>query len=64
LILPPLTRILPILAPIAAVGLVLNMIGAARTHMRRKENQMIMMNGMLLLLALFVAYRRFIISPF
>ncbi len=65
LILPPLTGILPILAPVAAVGLVLTMIGAAMTHMRRDgETQMIMMNGILLLLALFVAYGRFFSNPF
>lgn len=37
LIVPPLVGILPILAPIAAAGLVLLMIGAALTHARRRE---------------------------
>jgi len=64
LILPPLTGILPWLAPAAAVGLVLTMIGAAITHQRRGESQMISMNMMLLLLAAFVAYGRFVLSPF
>ncbi len=64
LILPPLTGILPWLAPLAAVGLVLTMIGAAITHGRRGENQMIGMNVMLLLLAVFVAYGRFVLAPF
>lgn len=64
LILPPLTGILPILAPLAAVGLVLTMIGAAMTHLRRGEMQSIAPNAILLLLALFVVYGRFITVPF
>lgn len=63
LILPAVTGILPILTPLAAVGLVLTMLGAARTHMRRGENQMIMMNAVLLILAAFVAYGRFFSVP-
>ena len=64
LILPPITGILPWLAPLAAVGLILTMIGAARTHQRRVENQMIGTNVVLLLLAAFVAYGRFVLAPF
>lgn len=64
LILPPLTGILPILAPLAAVGLVLTMIGAALTHLRRGETQAVMPNAILLLLAAFVAVGRFFIAPF
>jgi len=65
LILPPLTGILPWLAPLAAVGLVLTMIGAAMAHGRRGgENQMIGINMMLLLLAAFVVYGRFVLAPF
>ncbi|MCA9926570.1 MAG: DoxX family protein [Anaerolineales bacterium] len=64
LILPPITGILPWLAPLAAVGLILTMIGAARTHQRRGENQMIGTNVVLLLLAAFVAYGRFVLAPF
>ena len=64
LILPPLTGILPILAPLAAVGLILTMIGAAMTHLRRGEMQAIAPNAMLLLLAAFVAIGRFFIAPF
>jgi len=37
LILPPLTGILPILSPIAAVCLAVIMAGAVYTHLRRKE---------------------------
>jgi len=61
LILPLATGILTWLTPVAAVGLVLTMIGAAMTHARRgNESQMMMMNVMLLALAAFVAYGRFI----
>ncbi len=61
LILPWATKILPILTPLAAVGLVLTMIGAALTHLRRKET--IIPNVVLLLLAAFVAYGRFVLVP-
>ncbi|MBC7814692.1 MAG: DoxX family protein [Burkholderiales bacterium] len=63
LVLPALTGILPWLTPVAAVGLVLNMIGAAITHLRRKENPMIVANLVLLALSAFVAYGRWFIEP-
>jgi uncharacterized membrane protein YphA (DoxX/SURF4 family) len=59
LILPLLSGILPWLTPLAAVGLVLTMLGAMATHLRRGENQMLLPNLVLLLLAAFVAYGRF-----
>ncbi|MDQ5853545.1 MAG: DoxX family protein [Chloroflexota bacterium] len=59
LILPRLTGILPWLTPLAAIGLVLTMLGAIVTHLRRHENQMIVANVVLLALAAFVAYGRF-----
>jgi uncharacterized membrane protein YphA (DoxX/SURF4 family) len=58
LVLPALTNILPILTPLAAGGLVLDMIGAAATHFRRKEYPMIVGNLVLLALAAFVVYGR------
>ncbi|MFL5733947.1 MAG: DoxX family protein [Chloroflexia bacterium] len=58
LILPRLTGILPWLTPLAAVGLVLTMIGAARTNLRRHENQKIIANVVLGLLAVFVIFGR------
>nr|WP_300149815.1 DoxX family protein [Propionicimonas sp.] len=64
LILPPLVNIAPVLAPLAAVGLVLLMVGAAVTHARRKEPQMIVANLVLLALAAFVAVGRFALAPF
>jgi len=59
LVLPAVLDIAPWLVPIAAVGLVLVMVGAATTHLRRKETQMVALNVVLLALALFVAWGRF-----
>jgi len=59
LILPAVTGLAPILVPLAATGLAVIMIGAAITHARRKEPQMIVVNVVLLLLAVFVAWGRF-----
>ena len=61
LILPMLMGILPILTPLAAVGLALTMVGAFLTHMRRKDPMVPMgvMNMMLFAMAAFVAYGRF-----
>ena len=63
LILPAVTGILPWLTPVAAVGLVLLMIGAIITHLRRGEYSMIVINIVLLALAAFVAYGRFVLEP-
>ena len=61
LILPTLTGIMPILTPLAAVGLALNMIGAFMTHLRRKEIvPMGVMNMMLFAMAVFVAFGRIV----
>lgn len=57
-ILPTLTGISPWLTPLAALGLAIIMILAAAFHLKRKENQAIGMNVIILLLALFVAYGR------
>lgn len=59
LILPAALDIVPVLVPLAAVGLILVMIGAAATHVRRKENQAVVVNVVLLALAAFVAWGRF-----
>lgn len=58
LVLPWLTGILPILTPLAAVGLMLTMIGGATLHIRRKEFKNVGMNAVLFLLALVVAVGR------
>jgi uncharacterized membrane protein YphA (DoxX/SURF4 family) len=59
LILPAALDIAPVLVPLAAVGLVVIMIGAAITHARRKEYPMIAINVVLLALAAVVAWGRF-----
>ncbi|MBN8590239.1 MAG: DoxX family protein [Anaerolineae bacterium] len=63
LILPSLTRILPVLTPLAALGLVVTMVGAILTHLRRKETPMIVVNVVLLVLAAVVVYGRFVAVP-
>jgi uncharacterized membrane protein YphA (DoxX/SURF4 family) len=64
LILPAVTHIVPILVPLAAIGLVLVMVGAAMVHARRKEAMNIGVNAVLLALAVFVAWGRFGPYPF
>jgi uncharacterized membrane protein YphA (DoxX/SURF4 family) len=60
LILPWAFSILPILTPLAAVGLALNMVGAFLTHLRRKDVvPMGIMNMMLFAMVVFVAVFRF-----
>lgn len=46
------------LTPIAAIGLLLTMLNAAATHLRRKENKKVTINIVLLLLALFIILGR------
>ena len=64
LILPPLVGVLPWLAPLAAIGLGVLMLGAAATHLRRNEMAVIAANVVLLALAAFVAVGRFAVAPF
>ena len=59
LILPAALHVAPILVPLAAVGLILVMIGAAVVHSRRHELPNVAINVVLLLLAAFVAWGRF-----
>lgn len=56
--LPAFVHIAPILVPLAAVGLVLVMVGAAVIHARRKEAPNLAVN-VVLIAALFVAWGRF-----
>lgn len=53
-ILPAATGILPWLTPVAAAGLVLVMVGAMLTHIRRKEYPIVPVNLVLLILAALV----------
>ncbi|MBU2670348.1 DoxX family protein [Actinoplanes bogorensis] len=59
LTLPALLDIAPILVPLAATGLVIIMVGAIVVHARRKENQPLIANVVLLILAAVVAWGRF-----
>src|SRR5262245_22447428 len=60
LILPAALDIAPILVPLAATGLVLLMVGAAITHLRRHDKaQTVVVNLVLLALAAVVAWGRF-----
>ncbi|MET0422693.1 MAG: DoxX family protein [Actinoplanes sp.] len=59
LILPAALDIVPILVPLAALGLVIIMIGAVVVHARRKELPMAGGNVVLLILAAIVAWGRF-----
>jgi uncharacterized membrane protein YphA (DoxX/SURF4 family) len=59
LILPAATDVAPVLTPLAAGGLVIVMISAAVTHVRRHEAQFLPVNATLLILASIVAWARF-----
>jgi uncharacterized membrane protein YphA (DoxX/SURF4 family) len=59
LILPAVLDIAPVLVPLAAVGLVLLMVGASITHLRRHESQAIPVTLTILALAVLVAWGRF-----
>jgi uncharacterized membrane protein YphA (DoxX/SURF4 family) len=50
LVLPPLVDVAPVLVPLAALGLVLIMIGAAIVHLRRKETPVVAVNLVFLVL--------------
>jgi uncharacterized membrane protein YphA (DoxX/SURF4 family) len=59
LILPAAVDIAPVLVPVAAVGLVLLMVSAIITHVRRHEAQVIAVPVVLFTLAALVALGRF-----
>ncbi|WP_327120523.1 DoxX family protein [Nocardia sp. NBC_01730] len=59
LILPAAFDIAPVLVPFAALGLVLIMVGAAITRIRRHEVGLMMVDLVYLVLAGFVAWGRF-----
>jgi uncharacterized membrane protein YphA (DoxX/SURF4 family) len=59
LILPAALDIAPVFVPLAALGLVLVMIGAAVTHARRGEIPIVAINLVLLILAAVVVWGRF-----
>ena len=59
LIVPAAFGIAPLLTPLAAVGLVLTMVGAIRTHVRYGESDRLAVPIVVLALALFVAAQGF-----
>lgn len=59
IILPQLIGILPILTPMAAVGLGIIMILASIVHFTRNEKTTVLLNLFILLVCAFVAYGRF-----
>ena len=63
MVLPGVTGIAPMLTPLAGAGLVIIMLGAAATHLRRSETLIAVAPLMLGVLAAFVAYGRFVIAP-
>lgn len=63
-ILPAVTGILAGLTPLAALGLALIMLLAAGFHLTHREYPNIVFNLVLMVLAAFVAYGRFVIVPF
>ena len=56
---PAAANILPMLVPLAAVGLVVVMVGGIVVHTRHGEYSKVVINIVLAALALFVAWRRF-----
>jgi uncharacterized membrane protein len=63
LILPSVTRILPWLTPLAALGLVVVMLGAVVFHVGRDEMTNVVTNLVVAGAMAFVAYGRFRLSP-
>ena len=59
LVLPAALDLVPILTAIAASGVVLLMLGAGATHLRRGKLQMLPVNVLIGALALFIAIERF-----
>ena len=59
LILPAALDVAPVLVPLAAVGMVLLMVGATITHLRRREVVPAVLNLTFLAMAAFVAWGRF-----
>jgi len=63
LILPMAIGVLPILTPLAAIGLAMTMVGAMKVHYERKEKSKVITNIVLMLLAVFVVIGRLYLAP-
>jgi uncharacterized membrane protein YphA (DoxX/SURF4 family) len=59
LVLPAAIDVVPVLVPLAALGLVVLMVGAAVVHVRRNEAPMVAFNALFLVLAAVVVWGRF-----
>ncbi|SDI59765.1 DoxX family protein [Nonomuraea jiangxiensis] len=59
LVVPAATGIAAVLTPAAATGLAVLMVLAAGTHIRRKEPSGVVVNAVLFVIAVFVAWGRF-----
>ena len=59
LILPGVTGIAPVLVPVAAVGIIVIMVGAIAVHVRRSETRVIVNNLVLVAVAAFIVWGRF-----
>lgn len=59
LIVPAALGVAPVLVPLAALGVVLIMVGAVITHLRRHEHGHVVANVVYMVLAGFVAWGRF-----
>jgi uncharacterized membrane protein YphA (DoxX/SURF4 family) len=64
LVVPPAVGIAPWLAPLAALGLVIVMIGAATFHLSRREIPVVVFTLVLAAGLAFLAYGRAFIAPF
>ncbi len=63
LVLPALTGILPILTPLAALGLAIVMLIASGFNLSHGEHKTIVLNVILLVMAAFVVYGRLVLVP-
>ncbi|MCC7360130.1 MAG: DoxX family protein [Anaerolineales bacterium] len=63
LLLPVLTGLWPWLTPAAALGLAGLMVGAGVVNLRLRRRRLVAANAVLLALAAFVAYGRFVLVP-
>ena len=63
LILPGITRMVPLLIPCAAAGLMIVMVGATILHVVRGEYTSALTTTVLLMMATFVAYMRWKVMP-
>jgi uncharacterized membrane protein len=64
LVLPALLGVAPVLVPVAGVGLVLVMVGAAVVRFRRGEVELMAVDLVYLVLLAFVVWGRFVAEPF